>query len=724
MASDETSRSETGKFFFISLCLGHVPMPPVTPDTTQEKVSNKFKYLVGVGSIQPSKMPQSNPSGSLHNEASEWDELEARSLVFAEIDGPQERLAAKRNLGDNFRWRHVGILVILAVCAFMAYVREDVLALLMMDIEEEQEKEHKDILGDLKTRVADARKEVEKLLDEDYGKFKDEVFNKDTIMNAFNSPSKLSADRLQRRILIKILEAQLLTSNKVDFNWVVGGHSAAAAHGNLFNQSYAYILEETARPTFEALGITFYGKNYAMGGTKSAPENALCMSAVYGPELDILSWDFGMTDGSRAADLYNIWSQRAGVHPTTPTIISFGSNSASMLDSDLEKAGMSAFRAVFVEEKRGDPLAAKFPDSDDPKVDVSELPRGVKYYRCGGRTESGEPCGDNTIKFHTKDVCPKNIKGQVSWHNGYKDHLLRGRVSGLFLIENVFEALSKLEAIPPASSGNGNNTKEENDDAVSPSISKEYLNYLYNLEGRDKKSFMSSKVPRVPHFEGDLEDYHDAFLRANNICRYSYLPSYTRYSGIMTENPQEIKYLGGGRTTYQDEGVRYEKQPAPKPEGRSEPLLVYNSDNDRAVCEHADIDYHDYFGIRNEDKWVTTIVPNDSEYDAFSIHEHDAQTRLGIVTVCVRFFPFGRYPPDHVFFESMFNTTETTMKVNDVPVTNQTKIGTLNAFCHVLKNENGYVFPSSDEHGPGKYELQFKVPQRGGSLYLSSFIIF
>ena len=103
---------------------------------------------------------------------------------------------------------------------------------------------------------------------------------------------------------------------------MIGGHSSAAGHGNLFNQTYGYIIEESARPIFDALGITFYGKNYAMGGMKSAPESALCISQLYGPDLDILSWDFGMTDGSRAADLYHIWSQKAGTHPTMPTLIS------------------------------------------------------------------------------------------------------------------------------------------------------------------------------------------------------------------------------------------------------------------------------------------------------------------------------------------------------------------------------------------------------------------
>ena len=138
----------------------------------------------------------------------------------------------------------------------------------------------------------------------------------------------------------------------------------------IMNQSYAFILEQTARSVFEVLGITFYGKNYAMGGIRSGPEISLCMSAVYGPELDILTYDFALTDGARAFDLYDIWSQRAGVHPTFPTIIAYGSISADRTHERLEKAGMSTFSAAFTSERSGNFLAGKFPDSDDAKVNV------------------------------------------------------------------------------------------------------------------------------------------------------------------------------------------------------------------------------------------------------------------------------------------------------------------------------------------------------------------
>lgn len=676
--------------------------------------------------------------GSLHSEASEWDELEARSLVFTEMDGPQERLAIKRrNVGNTFRWKQIGVLIILAVCAFMIYVKEDILTLIMIDVEAEKEITFKDIMGDMKTRVFEAKMEFEKLIEEDYGIYKDDIFNKETIMNALHSSSHISLERLQRRIMIKILEVQLLNGKKdVEFNWVMGGHSAAAGHGNLYNQTYSYVLEQSVRPIFEALGITFYGKNYAAGGLKSAPEGALCMSSLYGLDLDILSWDFGMTDGSRDANLYNIWTQRAGVHPTRPIIISYGSIAAKSIHPTVEAAGMSAFEAVFVEEKKDETISTKLPDSDDENVKVDELPRGVKFYRCKGRTESGEPCGDNNVKFDTKKSCSR-VGAQVNWHNGWKDHLLKGRVSAAFLIENVLEALNtldggssnknKAEREEQDEEENHDEERKEDDHNIIPpslaSLSKEYLHYLHALEANDKAMFLSSELPNVSHFDDDLKDHHGAFLRSKSICRYSYLPSYTRYNGLVTETRQEIKYIGGGRTTYQNEGIDHtEGHASPKPDNDSPPILFYNHKKDRDVCEYAEFDFKDYFSFRNEDKWVATVVPNDAENFAFSDGDDDTE-RVGLITICTRFFPFSRFPENYVSIEEMFSTDEATMIVNDVQVTNFTKIGTINSYCYVLRHGNDYVFPQSETHGLGRYNLRFRVPRRGGEMYLSSLIV-
>ena len=51
------------------------------------------------------------------------------------------------------------------------------------------------------------------------------------------------------------------------FTWTTGGHSASAGHGDLHSESYTAVMGDDVKPIFEAIGIDFKAKNYAMGGT-------------------------------------------------------------------------------------------------------------------------------------------------------------------------------------------------------------------------------------------------------------------------------------------------------------------------------------------------------------------------------------------------------------------------------------------------------------------------
>ena len=82
------------------------------------------------------------------------------------------------------------------------------------------------------------------------------------------------------------------------FNWVTGGHSSSAGHGNFYRESYTAVMERAVKPVLESIGIDFYAKSYAMGGSSSGPELSLCSHAVFGDKIDIISWDYGMTDGT------------------------------------------------------------------------------------------------------------------------------------------------------------------------------------------------------------------------------------------------------------------------------------------------------------------------------------------------------------------------------------------------------------------------------------------
>ena len=109
------------------------------------------------------------------------------------------------------------------------------------------------------------------------------------------SPTGESAIRLERKLQIKALEVQLKFQEEESicqkdcqlllnpnpspiyettdpyyerYVWATGGHSAAAGHGNLFNESYTAFLERDMKPVFAAIGMEFEGRNFAMGGTR------------------------------------------------------------------------------------------------------------------------------------------------------------------------------------------------------------------------------------------------------------------------------------------------------------------------------------------------------------------------------------------------------------------------------------------------------------------------
>lgn len=96
-----------------------------------------------------------------------------------------------------------------------------------------------------------ANAEYRTKIDEEYGTtYKESLFDKDTLFKSFKAPSDVSSHRLQRRILIKILQAQLRRDDndkddnkeEVTFQWVIGGRSPAAGNGYLLNQTYGFII--------------------------------------------------------------------------------------------------------------------------------------------------------------------------------------------------------------------------------------------------------------------------------------------------------------------------------------------------------------------------------------------------------------------------------------------------------------------------------------------------
>uniref|UniRef100_A0A7R9W4L7 Uncharacterized protein n=1 Tax=Pseudictyota dubia TaxID=2749911 RepID=A0A7R9W4L7_9STRA len=589
-------------------------------------------------------------------------------------------------------------------------------------------------LPDLLKALSTARIRIDEMIEADYGEYSF-VFSRNETMKGTGIwwPSEKSLSRLKRRMKRKIIEAQLRGGGENDeetvkFTWVTGGHSASAAHGDLMEQSYDVTLLKAAEVAFDALDVTLKSKHYGMGSMGSF-ELGLCQDEVYGLDIDILNWDFGMTDG-RNYWWYQLWVDQAGLHPTFPIL--FTNNDARKnMNDDCEKRGQGAFNVQWKELPRN-----LFPDSDT-HPNPSSLPRGVANYMCGGQAEQTNKCKDE--KFDTK-WC--DCRGKVSWHPGWKDHLFMGRFMALFLVENLIDAVKEMrERDLSLLSPSENDTSSL---AGVPSLSGEYLNHLLAEEEADRQLFQESTVSDNIG-SGDLmgEGNWKKILRGNPICHSLRLPNQARFDGII-DGVVATEAAPGSYYSGVDQHYKWNTLPKPGPPSANDslksaisslrppwmmatdqemrkPMKYYGYENGcNLTVSH---DFRDGFVVRHQDDWMGDIYPLDSEVEAFSRGKYE---REGFIIMCDGqcFFsncnPGGqRWEMKHVGLPE--KNGNVSILVDDKPVTGAVA---LMSDCYFLVGEGGNPNwgPGTANGRKGQYEIKFKV-ERPGMIHVSSLIV-
>ncbi len=297
-----------------------------------------------------------------------------------------------------------------------------------------EEMVHGDLLNrkDLLRMARAAKEQVIEHLRIDYGDYTDAIFLGPG--KSFSPMSERSVERLKRKLTMKVLEMQInvmkaekqtcdcegsnqKSATYAKYVWATGGHSAAAGHGNLFNESYTAYLGRDARIVFGAIGIEFEDRNYAMGGTTSGLEVSMCWQQIFGVDVDFVSWDYGMTDGNYPQRMLH-FGYRGGLSKGRPAMLAMriGGRSAKSRESalqTLEDTGMS----VFVGTDSSYSLRnGGVPDSAGlTRAEIEALPQYVQNLRCGDQFENGDPyCRQEK---YTTDVCMSRPK-QTGWHPG------------------------------------------------------------------------------------------------------------------------------------------------------------------------------------------------------------------------------------------------------------------------------------------------------------------
>ena len=264
----------------------------------------------------------------------------------------------------------------------------------------------------------------------------------------FTSPhGTKSLFRLKRKFIVKLLQAtkaqyydnnnnnnknkdtstnrQPHNKNKyfAQFIWANGGHSSSAGHGNFFWESFTAVMERNMIPFFAAMGVEFVARNYAMGGTTSGEVVALCLESIFGRDVDVVTWDYGMTDSGHHDHwkqlLYTYQTARLPHRPVAIGLDFVSDKTRIKIYAELEVLGMATLyqnHTFFNRVKNGIPDTQLLLGGD---AAIEQMPPMVKRFKCGGAFEKGDPgCRDE--KYNMMDCIHR--KGQTSWHPGWYVH--------------------------------------------------------------------------------------------------------------------------------------------------------------------------------------------------------------------------------------------------------------------------------------------------------------
>jgi len=245
-----------------------------------------------------------------------------------------------------------------------------------------------------------------------------------------------TTDESFQGLVRRVLHA-LITNDS--FTVILGGHSAAAGHGNHFKQSYIMQFHKIMEPVFDLLGVPLLSRNVAQGGLGTL-QHSLGFRDMYGEDIDVLIWDSGMTEGRdiKAVDIFYRQGLISGKR--VPYILDGGGSQ-----------GVISFYNVNANADVGAIGSGMVGISECvDEMQCEKLPYATRYMRCSEEVVS--LCKGN--RFHSNcwverdDVKPeKNQKekpgSQVSWHPGFRVHQIEGRILAFTVLRAIKQGLEK-----------------------------------------------------------------------------------------------------------------------------------------------------------------------------------------------------------------------------------------------------------------------------------------
>lgn len=243
-----------------------------------------------------------------------------------------------------------------------------------------------------------------------------------------------SFEGLVRRILHSIMTQDTFTV-------VMGGHSAAAGHGNHFTQSYTMQIQKVLEPVFARLGVKMTARNIAMGGLGTL-QNAMGAASIYGRDIDYLIWDSGMTEkGKDEIDLY-FRQSILGSETRVPYI-----DSADDRTGILRMLHDHADIDVAIHQSSTNGIA----ETTD-ELQVQSLPWAAQYLNCA--PEMKGPCRSHDNRYNGTCWIPRDDYepetnqnpapgGRAGWHPGHREHQIIGRIIAFNILNATYTGINR-----------------------------------------------------------------------------------------------------------------------------------------------------------------------------------------------------------------------------------------------------------------------------------------
>uniref|UniRef100_A0A7S4J0A1 Uncharacterized protein n=1 Tax=Odontella aurita TaxID=265563 RepID=A0A7S4J0A1_9STRA len=243
--------------------------------------------------------------------------------------------------------------------------------------------------------------------------------------------------------LVRKLLHGMMTND--EFYVVLGGHSAAAGHGNNFLQTKMMAFHYLMEPVFDKLGMRLISRNMAQGGVGTT-HSAFASGSIYG-EKDILFWDSGMTEKAAGAhDIFNkqaiLGGERVPVLIGSPVHdLAVESNGTAWTGKQLVDIYVWDTNTMTLEKTKSDEHATQLPFATRYMIctpDTGPLCKEHKY-----DAVCWEPRSDFT------PAVPQNagVGGQASWHPGNRAHQISARASSLIVLRGMKAAIEKWSTI-------------------------------------------------------------------------------------------------------------------------------------------------------------------------------------------------------------------------------------------------------------------------------------